>query len=34
MIGIISHVKELKEQIFYKIEVKKGQKGSQILTGF
>ena len=34
MIGIISHVKELKEQIFYKIEVKKGQKGSQILMGF
>lgn len=32
MIGIISHVKELKEQIFQRIEIKKGQKGSQILT--
>lgn len=32
MIGIISHVKELKEQIFHRIEIKKGQKGSQILT--
>ena len=34
MIGIISHVKELKEQIFGRIEIKKGQKGSQILTAF
>lgn len=32
MVGIISHVKELKEQIFHRIEVKKGQKGSQILN--
>lgn len=32
MIGVISHVKELKEQIFQRIEIKKGQKGSQILT--
>lgn len=34
MIGIISHVKELKEQIFHQIEVKKEQKGSRILTAF
>ncbi len=34
MIGIISHVKELKEQIFGRIEIKKEQKGSRILTAF